>query len=122
MLPIVPTAPERPGKTELTVEPIAEPILPNPVERAPPTPGINKGKATGATFFTTFFSDLPSFLKKPNCSKPVCGFSAAMPLPTTAASGLIPNSRNLLCTALSKLSSSKASGGNTTSPVRKCAN
>ena len=56
---------------------VAAPIAP---ANTGPTPGIKlaSGPAIGAIFLATFLS-FANFLKKPNCSKPVCGFRLAIP-------------------------------------------
>ena len=56
----------------LPPKPTALPRPPRAPPIAVPTPGISI--ATGATFLTTFFKLLPSFLRKPNSAIPVIGF------------------------------------------------
>ena len=99
--------------------PAKPPIPPRAAPIAVPTPGISI--AMGATTFATFFRLLNVFLNQPNSSKPVIGLRLAMPPPTTYCSGSRSSSLNLAPTMLSNCSSSKASGGKTTSPILRCA-
>ena len=105
--------------TALAALPANPPIPPNAAPTAVPTPGTNM--AMGATTLAAFLRNLPTFLKKPNSSKPVMGFRLAMPAPTTYCSGSRPISLNRFSTAVSKSGSCMACTGKTTSPGVKWA-
>ena len=134
--PTVPSEPMPPSILPAPYPPIApeiapfNPLPPTTLVAAPipaansgPTPGIKlaNGPAIGAIFLATFFIAFPIFLKKPNSSSPVIGFSEAIPTPAIASSGSMPSSSNFLATVFSNCKSSNASGGRMTSPGRKCA-
>jgi hypothetical protein len=83
------------GKKEITVKE-GDITFDNYTATAVATTGsLNANQSNQApsqdTLATTLPRLLPSFLKKPNSSSPVDWFRLAIPIPTTASSGLIPN-------------------------------